>query len=93
MKRKEKSILPKKSAAEIICIELLTDSSWRLHNTRDADMTIDEITKHRDKLPSPHKPKPSNSPQTRRRQRETDFERNARDIAAKKRALKPKSPL
>ena len=55
-------------------------------------MTVDEITTKKDKPQLPHKPKPAQTPQARRRERETDFERNARDIAAKKRALKPKSP-
>lgn len=55
-------------------------------------MTVYEITKKKGVPPSTHKPKRSQTPQARRRERETDFERNARDIAAKRRALKPKSP-
>ena len=55
-------------------------------------VTVYEITARKDVPPSPHKPKSAQTPQARRRERETDFERNLRDIAAKKRALKPKSP-
>ena len=55
-------------------------------------MTVYEVTAKKDVPQSPHKPKPAQTPQARRRERETDFERNLRDIAAKKRALKPKSP-
>ena len=55
-------------------------------------MTVEEVINRKGKSPTQLKSKHPQTPQARRRERETDFERNARDITAKKRALKPKSP-
>jgi hypothetical protein len=55
-------------------------------------MTINEITDVTAKTKSPHTPNTPKTPQQRKRERETEFEKNAKALAAKKRALKPKSP-
>ena len=55
-------------------------------------MTINEITNVKAQTRPAHKPNQRQSPQQRKRARETDFEKNSKEFAAKKRALKPKSP-
>jgi len=44
------------------------------------------------KTKTPHTLNKPKSPQQRKREQETDFEKNARTMAAKQRALKHKSP-
>ena len=56
-------------------------------------MTVIEIVGNENQKKSLHNlvtPKP---PQQRKRERETDFEKNARDLKARKRALQQKSPV
>jgi len=65
-------------------------SGRMLRNTQY--MTINEITDMKAKTKTPHTLNKPKSPQQRKREQETDFEKNARTMAAKQRALKHKSP-
>lgn len=56
-------------------------------------MTVIEIVGSENQQKSLHKLVSPKTPQQRKRERETDFEKNARDLKARKRALQQKSPV